>query len=378
MISKSLYNIYVALQVTLNVNIQFWKKNGVDFTAESVLPMQFIALKKHNIVLKIIVALNVILTRYFYWLWLPVFFLQMVRASLLLLFIKNSARKANLCRTVLFYGSERLFQTYRSSGRKDKCTLFCVSKKIISLPEGFEDCAQILFWDLINIADIWQCTGVFCALLKMQHRHAGNQYVLGQALGLLLVEKALRKYPELERVIFCNVDRWSYVCSALQGCEKIFMQHGLLSARVTPLYFLYKWQEISLFYGYAAEQAKILFSLVRRCGRVEYFKPQLHLQPLRHRDNRKGILLICCSALFLAKEIEIIKQYSTDPDVVLYVKPHPVYPDKPYIDLHREYDFILIGEKDYFPDVDQVIAYSSTLAYEYELCGKKVFIHSEW
>ena len=378
MISKTVYNLYGALQVTLNVNMKIWESNGIEFTPESVLPLQLLSLKKRPHLLKILTATALFLTRYLYpGLYLVLFF-QLLKASVLLPFRKKRARLSKLEDTLLFYGSGRLFQTYASSGRDDKCTIFCVSGKTATVPPEFSGCPQVLFWDLISFSDIWKCCGPLCALIKLQKRHRRSQYVMLQALELLLVEKALQNYPGLRRIVFCNADRWSYICTALKGCEKIFMQHGLFSAKLTPVYFSHKWQEVSLFYGYANEQAEIISSCIRKFGAVSYFKPQLSLSPLRHSDSRSGVLLICCSTLFLEKEIEIIKQYASDPEFALYVKPHPVHPQKPYTELMDRYDFILINEKDYFPDVDLVIAYSSTLAYEYQLCGKKVIIHSEW
>ena len=197
-----------------------------------------------------------------------------------------------------------------------------------------------------------------------------------QAFKLLLVQRALLNYPDLKRIIFCNTDRWSYICAAIPQCEKIFMQHGLLIPKIMQFYFPRKWLHISLFYGYNSEYAKIASLFIRKIDKVEYFRPQIQLSPVKVPEGKKSVLLIGCSTLFADKETEIIAEYAQKDDVVLYVKPHPTSSAGIYWDLKEKYNFIFIADKKFFPDVDLVISYESALAYEYQLCGKEVFIHS--
>ena len=376
MLSRNTYNLYNALQVTLNVNIQIWRRNLYEFSPETVLPVNFVRFKKYRGFVRYLVLAGHIWSRYFWWMFLPLVWLQIFCSVLLLPFLRRSRDLENTSGTVLFNGTGRFFQTYSASGRKDEAVIFDIDPKRFNVPADFTDCRRVSFWSFLKAKDIFLIFPQWFTLLLMMHRHHRQQYVMLQAFKLLLVQKALHNYPDLQRIIFCNADRWSYICAAIPQCKAVFMQHGLLSAKLSPLYFPHKWHGISLFYGYSSGQAEIASLFIRKIDKFEYFKPQIQLSPIKVPEGKHSVLLIGCSMLFADKETEIIEKYAQKDDVVLYIKPHPSFTTGIYWNLKEKYNFIFIEDKKFFPDVDQVISYESTLAYEYQLCGKEVFIHS--
>ena len=116
---------------------------------------------------------------------------------------------------------------------------------------------------------------------------------------------------------------------------------------------------------------------IRRIADVKYFIPEIKLQSVPHEVGIKNVLLIGCVIHFKEIEAEIIKKYSIDKKYKLYVKPHPCFSMAFYEELIKKYNFTIIKDRNYFPDVDCVISYDSTLAYEYQLQNIEVHIHSK-
>lgn len=375
MISRLTFLAYNALCVTHNVNKMLWQQNKVYFSDEWVLPVQLTPLKKYKYFIKFLSLLSFLWSKYFYWTLYLIFFFQAAWEIVKFLTAKK-AKLQPLSETLFLNASARAFPTYHASRRNENFTILNISEKY-PVDEKFKDYPKITIYDLIVLKDIFAILPVLRQLILLINKFHKNKIICLQAFSLLLTQRALMKYPGLKKIIFCNMDRWSYVCTAIPGVDCIFMQHGLLAANLSPKYFGHSpWKKISVGYFYSKSQVNTALKFIKTIDHVEYFSPQLRLGSIPHPPDIKTVLLIGCVALFQEKELEIIKSYSSCSNISLYVKPHPVHPVSFYLKLKKEFDFILIDQKDFFPDVDEVISYESTLAYEYELCGKKIIIYS--
>lgn len=167
----------------------------------------------------------------------------------------------------------------------------------------------------------------------------------------------------LTSIFFANhYDRWAVLFDSLKATEKILIQHGLLSANVAPPI---KLENITRLYCYNKIEANIFFNRVlsTECP-VIIIKSNLKLSHLTD-DDRFSILFLGCLPITFEIEQECIMQLSNY-NYNLIIKPHPVFPIDEYLLLKSKFKFNVIQDKNIFPNVDLVVSYKSTLAYEYE------------
>ena len=82
--------------------------------------------------------------------------------------------------------------------------------------------------------------------------------------------------------------------------------------------------------------------------------------------------------MFIKYEGQIIKELQ-GLDIELYLKNHPAEVNSKYDSLRNQFNFNFIEGKDTrFPDVDLLISYDSTLAYEYASVGAKVLYYGHF
>lgn len=182
------------------------------------------------------------------------------------------------------------------------------------------------------------------------------------------------KDKKFDNIYFANhYDRWAVLFDKLCSKRIILLQHGVLNEKFVPPT---KLKNVSVLYSYNdLEKEKFESSILDNFnGEYFYLNRNIDLQPLKGSYKTK-VLFISCLPLTFAKEKELLSLFS--PDTLVCIKTHPVYQVEPYFDLKREFDIELITEKDFFPDVDFVISYKSTLAFEYELVGKKVIYYED-
>ena len=88
-----------------------------------------------------------------------------------------------------------------------------------------------------------------------------------------------------------------------------------------------------------------------------------------------NVLIISYSMVYLAQECKLIMELSKL-DIGIYLKIHPTLDGSVFSPLRKQCSFEIVEGK-FFPDVNAVISYSSTLAKEYEQMGKIVLYHTE-
>ncbi|HHH1038101.1 TPA: hypothetical protein ACPZP3_004610, partial [Yersinia enterocolitica] len=164
------------------------------------------------------------------------------------------------------------------------------------------------------------------------------------------------------------------------------VQHGILCASNNSLGFVefpikirYRLQAVTTLYAYDTESEKAFKNsiLSHTCGlftEVKYFKPTIQLTKVTHAVDKFRILFVGHP---LAESIQLnlyslLINSSEEVFFILY-KPHPTTGHSKMVE---QQTWSIIKDNDFFPEVDVVISYPSTLAYEYQLQGIKVITHA--
>ncbi|HFG1928571.1 TPA: hypothetical protein ACGF3N_002408, partial [Vibrio cholerae] len=91
-------------------------------------------------------------------------------------------------------------------------------------------------------------------------------------------------------------------------------------------------------------------------------------------DSENIKLLFVGHSICLKTHVELyLCLRSKHPEVEFFYKPHP---SQTMDENSRNLGWRVYDKLDHFPDVDVVVSYPSTLAYEYYLAGKPVIQHS--
>mgnify|MGYP003627221642 CR=1 FL=1 len=186
-----------------------------------------------------------------------------------------------------------------------------------------------------------------------------------------------------------HFDRWAVLYDSLTLSKKkdghyislSLVQHGLLSLDFEdsslglPFKLFYKLSQIDKLFVYDSNSEKIFKRDILGNdwnGNVVFSLPQLVLTPY---GSEKVIVLFVghpiCEGFHRKVAHGLCEKINFDNVIILY-KPHPT---KLKVDNHISDKWKLYENDGKFPDVDVVISYPSTLAYEYHLLGIKVFRH---
>ena len=177
---------------------------------------------------------------------------------------------------------------------------------------------------------------------------------------LCIVAKGLEKISQTKDLFFSNqCDRWALLFDKLPSRSKTLLQHGI------DLDYggkLVKLKHIDKFYAISNGSWQNSYKYLLDC------KPNLHIMnptiELTDVDNSKFSILIVSHIIYFEIEKSIVEALKDLP-VQVYVKKHPtVKDDAVYRELQSKTGFNYITDS-MFPKVDFVIAYESTLAYEY-------------
>lgn len=184
---------------------------------------------------------------------------------------------------------------------------------------------------------------------------------------------SLRNFSETSWVFSNQSDKWAILFDNLPAKEKILLQHGI----DYPFDYLpYKLKSISQFYAISKGTWENSAKYLLDCSpELHFLMPTIQLEDI---GNKRHSVLLISYFLFFEEEQKILLLLSSF-DVDVYVKLHPTQSDsinKRYYDLQNIYSFEIV-EKNFFPKVDFVISYFSTLAYEYNAYNIAFFIYSK-
>ena len=358
----------------LNIAEKIWSAKHMP-KAYSILPLQFSFLGKFPIVYKAVSFVFFLSNRYLWMMFIyPAICIQIFSALISVLLKKKKLQ--NVRSTVLINASGMCFPTYKASGRKEELVIFNINEKRFSIPGEYSSCPTFTWADLLNCKDVFSIIAEIFQQARFLHhfqKKTGETWPVLQSFQWVLVKKALLKYTPLKTLVFCNVDNWSYLFAGMKDVHTVFMQHGIVNSSLL-YYFKFKWLNINEIYCYNDEQFGFFSKIIHHIGEKHFFKPRITLVPVN--TAKKTVLLVGCVTLYRDIEEKLIADIAGRKNLQLYVKPHPVFSKFFYQIMKKKHDFILIEEKDFFPDVDVVISYESTLAYQYEISGKTVYFHT--
>ena len=378
MITKFDYLFYKTVVSSINIAQYSMIRNNLKGYFNCIVPTQLIRICKRNFICNFAIAVLLFLFNQF--LYFFMYFFILLQALKFVYQKRNIKARKSLegAEYLLLNYSSRFYDSYRDTNRHDDAI---VISNFFGIKENYPDIKykKIDIRELIHKEDVAYALKHAFASVRIAHAFAPNKNVIYslQALAWFVTEKALERCHGFSTYVFCNMDRWSYLFSATKGVRTIFIQHGLLNQNITIQYFPYQWgNNISTVYTYNDEQEKLIRSFVKGNPDFKYLTPKIKLCPIEKKTNLT-ILLICCQTFFADIEKKLIIALASCEDITLYVKPHPVHPKDLYFRLAKKNRFILIENRTFYPDVDLVIGYDSTLAYEYSLLGKHVFLHTE-
>jgi len=170
---------------------------------------------------------------------------------------------------------------------------------------------------------------------------------------------------------FCNQsDKWSLLFDNVSSRSKVLLQHGVASIYGKVPFPL---KHINKFYSMTQETWQDAYSTILDCKpELVFMEPTIHLYDT---TDSKFRVLIVADIIHFEKEMKIIHELSRDSNISIYMKKHPaLVADECYRDLQKQYNFTYIVEKQ-FPQVDFVISYYSTLAYEYMSYNIPVYMY---
>lgn len=254
-----------------------------------------------------------------------------------------------------------------------------------SLPNDFRICNAL---DFVSICEVLKSS--FQSILlhfRVIFSLGYDKYFLSfKAYEWCLTDFALRHVAlDVELVFSCICDRMSILYDNLPHKNKTLIQHGTMhfvgnnggSKYMTwnnELGF-YVWNSLyksspSTVYCYTPND-KIALSSSVIANSPNYIYITYGFKPT-FKPSKKSILIVGNIVVFERVERGLLEQLQ-DLDIDLYLKGHPVYSDSLYNEYRKKYRFHYIeGLSSQFPDVDLVISYDSTLAFEYASIGTKV------
>lgn len=182
-----------------------------------------------------------------------------------------------------------------------------------------------------------------------------------------LVYIALLKIKSgVETVYFANhYDRWAVMFDQLFANKNIILlQHGIVSESIN---LSYKLQHIKQIYSFN-ELSIAIFKIIFDCKNTQFDLLNISLVLSDIKSDKKTIL-IAGQPHSVHQEIDIIKRLQLINEFDIYVKPHPLFDDSIY---KQTKGIKLINTRQYYPKVDIVLCYESTLGLEYEASGVNV------
>jgi hypothetical protein len=210
-----------------------------------------------------------------------------------------------------------------------------------------------------------------------------------------LMYEFLKTLPENTNIFFNNQkDRWALLFDSISGLRKNLIQHGTNIVRSRQelsnkflsydadrnLYYIdmpFKLKNIDTLYAFSADEVKYILlgeQEPKKDLNIEIIGYPINLSTIEKNNNKRSLLIVGCCDLYFSEEVQILSLIDFEKWRV-FLKPHPTMGTKNYQKLNK-YHIELIGGR-YFPDVDLVFSYSSTLAFEYESCGKQVIYYDD-
>lgn len=236
----------------------------------------------------------------------------------------------------------------------------------------------------ISSSDILEYSDIFWALKKSMEirkshkkRFKGfNQSIILQtydSFNWFLMYRVLQKI-EPSCVWFVNhYDRWAILFDRIPiKSKKKQIQHGIVDKEIIVPNKLVNIEEFYCF----DENSKKIF----KENYHENIKLVINYKIINNYINFMdtgfaNTIIFIGSPYDSEKEEKIINNISKKfNNFTIFIKPHPSYSEKMYLKLEKG-NIKIVREKNFFPKVNLVVSYKSTLAYDYENIGIPVIYH---
>lgn len=252
-----------------------------------------------------------------------------------------------------------------------------------------KDSKYVTIFQILKIKDIFSCYYDSLVILFLVYRKFSGRYILFalKSYSWLLYYNALKYIPPQSTIYFHDQkDRWAFCVDKLNISRKVLIQHGSEISikfnqgdlkigkgkycRPVP----YRLKTISEIYAFSEDEYKAIVSSIVEGNPQKYITGyELDIRTIPH--SRPSILIVGHVCLYGDIEEKLISDLQSL-NVDIYVKNHPTQDRSFYEKILLKYSFNLV-DNDFFPDVDIVVSYNSTLAFEYESIGKIVIYHTK-
>lgn len=220
---------------------------------------------------------------------------------------------------------------------------------------------------------------------KVYKKMRNNQELSSSVFHHYIVIKWLLVRLSLDRINFANCwmaehfDRWAVLLDSYVEDRKDIklhlVQHGTLASLGVESKFAYslpyKLRNVTYLYVFN-EASKAIFLenvLCRVPTKTSFYKPILHLSEV---DGEQTKVLVVGHRVCEVFHLELIKMLNAHVDVQVFYKPHPLVAPSENV---KKFPWNMINDKSYFPRVDIVVSYPSTLAEEYQAADIPVVVH---
>lgn len=249
-------------------------------------------------------------------------------------------------------------------------------------------------WDLITLDEI------FKSYIQSIIIHVKTPFSLGYKFLFLsyksyewfLLDFALRHIPTDSELVYSYIcDRNAILIDKLPHPKKVLIQHGTMHFGNKAFEIPYlEWHPEKGFYIwnslYQSSPSKVYcFTETDKWAlsnsvihnEPEYICTGYGFKPA-FKPKKKSILIVANYYIFSEVEECLLKQLQ-DLDIEVYLKNHPSHSDSLYDEMKSKYRFNYIkGLDTNLPNVDLLISYDSTLAYEYASIGTKVLYYGHF
>ena len=280
-----------------------------------------------------------------------------------------------------------------SSALDDGENKYCLSLPWVNIYKDLENSKfiEIKLLDVVGRRDIFKafCRACKAHAITSSDRNISFQTYIG--INWFLVYSAIRKLNPKKIFTAEHHDRWAILLdfmaenkNADDGFLFTIVQHGLehestYSEMQKTNYgagvgLPYKIKNVDAIYVYNEAQLKIIRDNIINSNKelsVNYFKVRLLLHDIG-APQKKKIMFIghpFCYELQLFIYLQLFDKF----DFEFYYKPHPTIEISDSI---KNAGWLVIKEKDFFPKVNFLISYPSTLVIEYKEFGINSFIHT--
>lgn len=297
----------------------------------------------------------------------------------------------NVDNLVLGVAPRSVFVFKSALGRGDN--KYCLTLPWVNVSKELENSKfiEIKLLDVVDKKDIFKalCRACKAHAIASSDRNISFQTYIG--INWFIVYFAIQKLDPKKIFTAEHHDRWAVLLDFIAENKKVgddfsfsIVQHGLEHESTylemqkthygTGVGLPYKIKNVDVVYAYNEAQLEIIKNNIlnsRKELSEKYFKVKLFLHDIGTSQKKKVMFVghpFCYELQFF-----IYLQLSKVFDFDFYYKPHPT---TEISDCIKKAGWHVIDEKDFFPKVDFLISYPSTLVIEYKELGINSFIHS--